>query len=111
MEIAPKQLDKEESLSGIGMATHGCHPKTVKNSIFHRLIPATCYYYYYYYQITIVIWVAGAKVVVGPGTRDVTDTNVAPCTEPSVCVSSVCGSGTVGSCVTCAGEAEFAGWV
>jgi hypothetical protein len=76
MEIAPKQLDKEESLSGIGMATHGCHPKTVKNSIFHRLIPATCYYYYYYYQITIVIWVAGAKVVVGPGTRDVTDTNV-----------------------------------
>jgi hypothetical protein len=102
MEIAPKQLDKEESLSGIGMATHGCHPKTVKNSIFHRLIPATCYCYYYYYQITIVIWVAGAKVVVGPGTRDVTDTNVAPCTEPSVCVSSVCGSGTVGSCVTCA---------
>jgi len=82
-------------VSGINIAAHGCHPKTVKNSIFHRLIPATCYYYYYYYQITIVILVAGAKVVVGPGTRDVTDTIVEQCGQ---CVW----RGTVGSCVTCA---------
>ena len=102
MECAPEQLSTEASVCGIDIAAHGCHPQTVKNSTFHRGITATCYYYYYYYQITTVIWVAGAKVVVGPGTRDVTDTNVAPCTEPSVCVSSVCGSGTVGSCVTCA---------
>jgi len=76
MEFAPKQLEKEESVSGIDSAAHGCHPKTVKNSTFHRGITATCYYYYYYYQISAVIWVAGATLVGGHGTRYVTDLDV-----------------------------------
>ena len=38
MEIIPKQLEMEETSSGMAMAAAGCHRKTVKNSILGRLI-------------------------------------------------------------------------
>jgi hypothetical protein len=41
MEIIPKQLETEETSSGMAMAAAGCHRKTVKNSILGRLITTT----------------------------------------------------------------------
>jgi hypothetical protein len=38
MEIIPKQLETQETSSGMAMAAAGCHGKTVKNSILGKLI-------------------------------------------------------------------------
>jgi hypothetical protein len=32
MEFAPEQLETEESLSGIGIAAHGCHLKKLSKT-------------------------------------------------------------------------------